>query len=191
MAKIIKTRCIDCQKYLGSCKCQDPSHQAYFPAEEAKCDAFVAKLQQSVSSKEKLSNPKDSLGIKKVPLHCVPCGPLFELGLAMLEGARKYGSHNYRVVGVRASVYYDAAMRHLAAYWEGEDIDPDSGLPHIIKAMACLTVLRDSQLMKNCEDDRPVRYPDVLNFSSLNEQAAGVIQKYPDCKKPFCHLGEK
>jgi hypothetical protein len=108
-----------------------------------------------------------------------------------MEGARKYGSHNYRDVGVRVSVYYDAAMRHLGAFWEGEDIDPDSGLPHIIKAMACLLVLRDSQLMGNCEDDRPIRYPNGLVFELLNKQSAEIIQKYPNCKKPFCHLGEK
>ena len=203
------TKCTECQKYLGGYGCQDQDHHASFPDEEANCDVFVAKSQvvrtfesgatrdmgvgkskskQSASRTEKFSNPKDSLGIKKAPLHCIPCGPLFELGLAMLEGARKYGSHNYRVVGVRASVYYDAALRHLGAYWEGEEIDPDSGLPHIVKAIACLVVLRDSQLMGNCKDDRPVRYPDGLDFNRLNEQAYSVIQKYPDCKEPFCHL---
>jgi len=111
-----------------------------------------------------------------------------EIGLAMLEGARKYGRHNYRVVGVRASVYYDAALRHLTAWWEGQDIDPDSGLSHIIKALACLVVLRDSQLMGNWTDDRPPQLPGVNNImASLNRLAGEIIDRYPEAKDVFTH----
>lgn len=138
----------------------------------------------------KSTNPKDALGIKKVPLHCIPCGPLMELGLAMMEGGRKYGTHNYREMGVRASVYYDAAMRHLMDWWEGEDIDPDSGIHHVIKAMACLIVVRDSMLMGNYEDDRPYKYPNGLDVAEFNKQAAGVIEKYPECVAAFTERGK-
>lgn len=136
----------------------------------------------------KPTNPKEALGIRKVPMHCVPRGPLMELGLAMMEGGRKYGAHNYRDMGVRASTYYDAIQRHVDAWWEGEDIDPDSGIHHLIKAMACIIVLRDSQWMGNCTDDRPIRYPNGLDMERLNEQAAKIIEMYPECKKPFIHL---
>ena len=75
----------------------------------------------------KQTNPKDALGIKKAPISTVPANVILETGLALLEGARKYGRHNYRIMGVRASVYYDAVVgRHLAQWWEGEDIDKDS-----------------------------------------------------------------
>src|SRR4030042_5691389 len=133
----------------------------------------------------KETNPKDALGVKKVPMHAIPCGPLFELGLAMMEGGRKYGTNNYRAVGVRASVYYDAVMRHLAAWWEGEDLDPDSGVHHIIKAVACLIVARDSMLMENFEDDRPIKYPNGLDIVGFNRVAEEIIKKYPICKEPF------
>lgn len=128
---------------------------------------------------KKDSNPKDSVGVKKVPFSTVPAPVLAELGLAMLEGARKYGRHNYRAVGVRTSVYYDAVLRHLTAFWEGQDTDPDSGLPHITKAIACLTVLRDSQLVGNVVDDRPPSYPDGWQ-DELNQKAALLIEKYPN-----------
>jgi hypothetical protein len=55
-----------------------------------------------VSEYVKPSNPKDSIGVTKPPLSCVPCGPLFEIGAAMLDGSCKYGRHNYREIGVRA-----------------------------------------------------------------------------------------
>jgi len=138
-----------------------------------------------VSSKE--SNPKDAVGTKKSPFSTIPAGPIAELGVAMLEGALKYGRHNYRAVGVRTSVYYDAALRHLTAFWEGQDIDPDSGLPHIVKAMACLTVLRDSQIVGNVVDDRPPSYPDNW-INGLNQKAAELIDKYPNPKEAFIKI---
>lgn len=136
---------------------------------------------------KKPTNPKDALGIKKVPLHNVPSAPLLEVGLAMMEGGRKYGTHNYRVIGVRASTYYDAAWRHLTAWWEGEDIDAASGLHHVTKAIASLFVLRDAMVMDNYEDDRPPRYPNGLGIDRLNELAAKMIEKYPECEAPFLH----
>ena len=137
---------------------------------------------------KKPSNPKESLGIKKVPLHTLPCGPIMELGLAMMEGGRKYGTHNYRAINVRTSTYYNAVMRHVMAWWEGEDIDPDSGISHLIKAMACLLVLRDSMLMGNCTDDRPIQYPNKLSIKDFNKQASDIINKYKECAKPFLEL---
>ncbi|MDD5434888.1 MAG: DUF5664 domain-containing protein [Nitrospira sp.] len=131
----------------------------------------------------KPTNPKDALGIKKAPLHCVPLPPLVELGLAMLEGARKYGCHNYREMGVKASVYFDAVIRHIFAWWEGQDVDEDSGVSHVTKAIACLFVLRDAQLGGKCDDDRPIG--NGINYQTINETVAKILEKYPDCKPAF------
>lgn len=138
-----------------------------------------------MTDNKKDSNPKDALGVKKVPLHAVPVKPLLEVGLAMMEGGRKYGTHNYRAIGVRMSTYYNAAMRHLMAWWEGEDTDKDSGVPHLVKAMASLFVVRDGILMGNCVDDRPIRYPDGIDMEKFNNLAADMITKYPECAKAF------
>ena len=141
----------------------------------------------------KETNPKDAIGVRKAPTHFIPNRVMYELGLAMLEGALKYGGHNYRVAGVRASIYYDACRRHLDAFWEGEDIDPDSGLPHIVKAAACLAVLRDSQHMDNWVDDRPPQLPGGLGTKALNEMAGAIIDKYlaehPEPVQPFTEEG--
>jgi hypothetical protein len=135
-------------------------------------------------SDPKSSNPKDAVGTRKTPFSTVPAGFTAELGLALLEGARKYGRHNYRVIGVRASVYYDACLRHLTSWWEGEDIDPDSGLPHLVKAAACLAVIRDAQMNDKCTDDRPPPLPEGW-LRSLNEKAAELIDRLPDAKEPY------
>lgn len=129
------------------------------------------------------TNPKDAVGVKKAPVSTVSGAVIAEIGLGMLEGARKYGRHNYRESGVRASVYRDAAFRHLNQWWEGQDDDPDSGMNHIAKALACLTVLRDAMIYDNWVDDRPPPIRDDF-WEELNVKAAAIIAKYPDAKDP-------
>ena len=127
------------------------------------------------------TNPKDAIGISKAPMSTVSAAVLMEVGVAMLEGASKYGRHNYRAAGVRASVYYDALMRHAMAWWEGEDLDPDSGMSHITKAIATLVVLRDAMLQDKFTDDRPPRSAPFL--PALNDKAAALLTKHAD-KRP-------
>ena len=130
------------------------------------------------------TNPKDAVGSKKPPLSTLPCPVLFEAAAAMLEGACKYRRHNYRIAGVRASVYYDAAMRHLMRFWEGEDIDPDSGLHHVTKAIASLVVLRDSQMIGNVVDDRPPP-SNPKWFPEAEQNAKDVLARFPNPLPPY------
>lgn len=127
---------------------------------------------------QKPTNPKDAVGIKKAPLSTVSAAVMAEVGVAMMEGALKYGRHNYRGVGVRASVYYDATMRHMFSWWEGEDVDPDSGMSHITKAIASLMVLRDAMIQDKVEDDRPPRSTQF--YKELNQKTALLVERYGD-----------
>jgi hypothetical protein len=132
-------------------------------------------VSESVS---KPSNPKDLLGFKKVPMSTVPAAVIAEVAVGMLEGASKYGRSNYRAVGVRASIYYDATMRHLMDWWEGTDIDPESGMHHVTKAITSLVVLRDSMIQGMCEDDRP---PSSVEFyPRLNKLSEEIIERHKD-----------
>lgn len=139
------------------------------------------------------TNPKDAVGVRKWRQYCtVPTTVIWELGVAMLEGARKYGRHNYRVAGVRASVYLDAAKGHLDCFWEGEDLDPDSGLSHITKAMASLAVLRDAMVNEMWTDDRPPKVKDFDEFKAgLGRVVDEIMDRHPDAREPFTELGER
>ena len=139
---------------------------------------------------KKDTNPKDAIGIAKVPFSVLSAPVLGEVGCAMYEGARKYRRHNYRIAGVRASVYYDACFRHLGAWWEGEDLDPDSGINHVSKAIAGLMVLRDSMMLENWVDDRP---PKVKSgwVQKLNTKIKEIIKKYPKGEKPYTEVEER
>lgn len=129
----------------------------------------------------KETNPKDSVAVKKAPLSNVPMNVIMELGVAMLEGAMKYGRFNWRPAGARASVYYDALQRHMTAWWdEGENIDADSGISHITKAIATLVVLRDAMMQGKMVDDRPPS--GAASLSVLNAKAAEIVERYGDRK---------
>jgi len=137
----------------------------------------------------KCTNPKDAVGIRKSPLSTLPFRVLWRVGLAMLEGSCKYGRHNYRIAGVRASVYFDAVVsRHLGAWWEGEDIDAESGLNHIDKAIAGLMVMRDSMLEGNFVDDRPPRT--MNDMAELNRLAGTIIDRYADKAPKHCTIAD-
>jgi len=140
---------------------------------------------------KKSTNPKDAIGIKKVPLSTVSSVVLMEMGLGMLEGACKYGRHNYRIAGVRSSVYYDACMRHMMAWWEGQDIDPESGLHHISKAMSCLAVIRDAMHNNKLNDDRPPKLPNQDWVSELNKKAEYILSKFPNPEEAYTELNNE
>ena len=129
-------------------------------------------------------NPKDKAGQMKPRLSVLSMPVLFEAGNALTEGARKYGAFNVRVVPVKASVYFDATMRHLGAWWEGQDIDPDSGLHHVVKAIASLMVLRDAMIHEKVKDDRPP-ITDASWIAEAVERAAEIVERYPDPKQPY------
>lgn len=54
-------------------------------------------------------------------------------------GATKYGKDNFRY-GLHHSRCINAAMRHLLAIADGEELDPESGLPHVYHASCSLAM---------------------------------------------------
>lgn len=170
-------------------KCGEIYGEDYAPSCSCFYEENLQKDEEQLISNVKDSNPKDAVGIKKVPFSTVPAPVMAEIGLAMLEGARKYRRHNYRAIGVRGSVYYDACLRHLTSWWEGESIDPDSGLSHLVKAAACLVVLRDAQILDKMVDDRPPKHKDGW-IQELNKKAKELVEKYPEELEPYTEVSE-
>lgn len=100
-------------------------------------------------------NPKTVLGTAKPGLSAVPPVGMLHLGRAMADGERKYGLMNYRDKSVSSNVYYNAAMRHLMAWWDGEQNAPDSGVHHLGHVMACCAILLDAEAHGSLNDNRP------------------------------------
>lgn len=76
----------------------------------------------------------------KAPIHFLTREFIEGVAQAQAFGARKYGDYNF-CNGLKHTRVLDAAFRHLFAYAWGEDIDPESGLPHIFLAGANLNML--------------------------------------------------
>jgi hypothetical protein len=100
------------------------------------------------------ANPKDRLGARKVPLGlCSPTATV-QWARVMANGADKYGEFNWRAKKVKLTVYADAISRHNLAVQCGEDVDPESGLPHLAHVMACASIILDAASCGALIDDR-------------------------------------
>lgn len=76
------------------------------------------------------------------------------LAKVLTFGAQKYNAHNWRK-GLEYSRVISAMLRHLSAVQRGEDIDPESGLPHIDHIGCCWMFLSNYTKTKPELDDRP------------------------------------
>jgi len=131
----------------------------------------------------KSTNPKDLIGSDKLPLHLFPSCAIAYGTMALLEGALKYGRANFRAVGVRASIYYDACMRHIQKWFEGETIDQESGLPHLAHAMACIGILIDATEANKLKDDRMIKGGDYTKLvNDFGKEVKRMKEKYKDRK---------
>ena len=71
------------------------------------------------------------------------------LGHVLRFGANKYDAHNWRG-GINYSRLIAAAYRHLGAINKGEDIDPESNMPHVYHLACCTMFL--AWMIKNRPD---------------------------------------
>jgi hypothetical protein len=122
------------------------------------------------SSNEKPPNPKDMNATNKVPFHLWPETASAYGALAMAEGAMKYGRSNWRHSGAKASMYYDAARRHLNDWFEGKDID-ESGAPNLGGVLACVAILVDATEAGKLHDDR--MYPG--GYHGLTSRVESIV----------------
>ena len=72
----------------------------------------------------------------------LPWGPLRHVVDVFRHGADKYEVDNWKHRRTATDVrYFDAALRHLLAWRDGERPDPESGLPHLAHAVCCLLII--------------------------------------------------
>lgn len=131
----------------------------------------------------KPSNPKDVIGCTKTPMGRVPDTAIAVESLAYLEGALKYGQYNWRISGVRVSIYYDAVKRHLAKWFNGEECDPKTNVPHLASVRACIGIIIDAKACGKLVDDRPPRRPGASTLiDDLSPVVTHLSELFKDCK---------
>jgi hypothetical protein len=83
----------------------------------------------------------------------LPPEMLEETAQVLTFGAQKYSAHNW-AKGASWSRYFSAMMRHMWAWWRGEDNDPETGYSHLAHAACCLGFLMAYQRRGLGTDDR-------------------------------------
>ena len=108
---------------------------------------------------EPLPEPVETCGTKfddgKPRYDLLPADSLHEIAEILTLGAAKYGDRNWEK-GMSWSRVFAAAMRHLWAWWRGEDADPDDGKSHLAHAACCVMFLQAYRMRGVGADTRPV-----------------------------------
>lgn len=115
----------------------------------------------------------ETKGIKhdqsKAKLDLIPMEALIGLGNVLTFGAEKYKRANW-ANGIEYSRLISAALRHITAFNAGEDIDPESGLPHIDHALCNLAFLAWMRVHRTDMDDRWMK--EVTSTNAIEESVA-------------------
>ena len=107
----------------------------------------------------------------KPDLSLIPYSALIEAAKGFMLGAQKYGRYNY-TEGLEASRLVAAALRHLAAWNQGEDTDPESGASHLGHVICCAAMIIECQRLHTLSDDRfgkaaPITKETAPSFSKV------------------------
>jgi hypothetical protein len=89
----------------------------------------------------------------KLPLHLLDVQALEGLAAVLDFGQKKYTAENWRG-GISYTRLIAALLRHIFAILRGEDIDPESNLPHIDHVGCCWMFLSNMMKTRLDLDDR-------------------------------------
>jgi hypothetical protein len=106
-----------------------------------------------LASTAKGSGARFSAG--KPKMHLVPLHLLESTARVLEHGSVKYAPWNW-AKGMPWSVPYDCALRHLAAWFRGEDTDPETGESPLAHVVCNLLMLLQYEQHFREGDDRPL-----------------------------------
>lgn len=104
-------------------------------------------------------SPKVAQGAAKTPLALIPPSASEAIAKVHQHGAERYGEWNWRESNVPLMTYLHAMKRHIDAVIDGQDLDPDSGLPHVAHVAAGCNIVIDAGVFGTLVDDRPRKRP--------------------------------
>lgn len=84
----------------------------------------------------------------------VPVGTVIAIARVLEIGAKKYTPYNWQR-GMEWHRCHAAALRHLLAFWGGEDKDPETGESHLAHALCMVSFLEEYRRTGIGVDDRP------------------------------------
>lgn len=151
---LFENACVSCQTGMPSetIIAVEDKMKVFKPAG---CECPEVMCKHSTLIEEKQPHPK--MGLKsdsnKPPISIIPREAIEQEAQAFAFGANKYGKYNFRN-GIDYTRLIDAAQRHILAFSDGEDKDPESGVSHLAHARANLAMLLYMIKHKSEHDDR-------------------------------------
>lgn len=103
---------------------------------------------------EAIPNTAVNLDGGKLRLDLVPWLAVEMVADVMTVGCEKYGVVNWQK-GMKVSRHFASTLRHLLAWWRGEDEDEETGLHHLAHAASRLMMLLACE--KNTDDREEIR----------------------------------
>jgi len=116
-------------------------------------DNVTVPLEEAITTIKKQLGQALKFDGGKLPLNLLSTEALNQTAAVLQFGAQKYAEHNWRA-GFAWSRPLAAAMRHLTAFNDGEDRDPESGLSHLAHAACCIMFLLEFEKTHPHLDDR-------------------------------------
>ena len=96
-------------------------------------------------------------GMKPEAYALMPVEPLAAIARVFGFGATKYDDRNWER-GYKWSLSYSALQRHVNAFWRGEEIDLESGQPHLAHAaFHCLALMEWCRTHREMDDRSVVK----------------------------------
>lgn len=115
-------------------------------------EELMKKLEASLGEQEADVGKKHDGGKNRLDL--IPVSTIIALGKVLTHGAGKYGDRNWEK-GLDWNRPYGAALRHLTAWWDGEDLDKESGMSHLWHAACEISFLIEYEANQTGKDNRP------------------------------------
>lgn len=91
---------------------------------------------------------------EKLRMELLPPELLTAVADILTFGAKKYDDRNWEK-GMAWSRPYAALLRHMLAWWSGEEHDPETGRSHLWHAGCCIAFLIAYEQRQIGKDDRP------------------------------------
>ncbi len=92
----------------------------------------------------------------KVRMDLFPPEAIEGISAVLTFGAAKYGDRNWER-GMSWGRVFGALMRHMWAWWRGEQRDPETGMSHLWHAGCCIVFLIAYEARRTGTDDRGMR----------------------------------
>jgi hypothetical protein len=84
----------------------------------------------------------------KARMELLPLNAIQEVAAVMTFGANKYADDGWKTLPNAEGRYTGALLRHMVAIQSGEELDPESGLPHIAHVACNAMFLTHFQITK-------------------------------------------